>query len=92
MEGRNRTLCTRTQKKGAVIPWETDPYLPVSVQESPVEVCVSGGLLLGSSTECRVCACSLLKEVTIVFITSNIVWLQVNIRAVVHVIRLTSFL
>ena len=36
---------SRTQEKGAVTPQETDPDLPVSVQESPVEACVSGGLL-----------------------------------------------
>ena len=41
-------VCTRTQEKGAVTPQETDPDLPVSVQESPVEACgVSGGLLQG---------------------------------------------
>ena len=31
---------------------ETDPDLPVSVQESPAEVCVGGGLLKGRGTEC----------------------------------------
>ena len=36
---------TRSQEKGAVTPDETDPDLPVSVQESPVEVRVGGGLL-----------------------------------------------
>ena len=36
---------TKTQEKGAVTPQETDPDLPVSVQESPVEMCVGGGLL-----------------------------------------------
>ena len=92
MEGINRTLCTRTQKKGAVTPWETDPYLPVSVQESPrghgfeVACCRIGG------SECSSSCMDLLKEVTIIFNTSNIVWPQVNSRAVVHVIRLTSFL
>ena len=39
--GTNRTLCTRTQEKGAD-PQETDPDLPVSVQESPMEVWVGG--------------------------------------------------
>ena len=29
-------VCTRTQEKGAVTPQETDPVLPVSVQESLV--------------------------------------------------------
>ena len=36
---------TWTQEKGAVTPQETDPVLPVSVQESPAEVWVGGGLL-----------------------------------------------
>ena len=40
-------VCSRTQEKGAVTPQETDPDLPVSVQESPVEAWVSGGLLQG---------------------------------------------
>ena len=35
---------TRTQEKGAVFPQETEPDLPVSVQESLVEVWVDGGL------------------------------------------------
>ena len=38
---------TRTQEKGAVTPQETEPDLPVSVQESPVEVWVDSGLLRG---------------------------------------------
>ena len=38
---------TRTQEKGAVTPQETNPELPVSVQESPVEAWVSSGLLQG---------------------------------------------
>ena len=38
---------TRTQEKGAVTPQETDPDLPMSVQESLAEVWVSGGLLQG---------------------------------------------
>ena len=38
---------TRTKEKGAVTPQETDPDLPMSVQESPVEVWVSGGLPQG---------------------------------------------
>ena len=37
--------CTRTQEKEAVTPQETDPDLPVSVQESPAEVWVGSGLL-----------------------------------------------
>ena len=38
---------TKTQEKGAVTPQETDPGLPVSVQESLVEVWIGGGLLQG---------------------------------------------
>ena len=38
-------VCTRIQEKGAVTPQETDPNLPVSVQESLVEAWVGGGLL-----------------------------------------------
>ena len=47
LEGTNKTLCTRTQEKGAVTPQETDPDLPVSVQDSPVEAWVNSGLLKG---------------------------------------------
>ena len=47
LEGTNRTLCTRTQEKGAVTPQETDPDLPGSVQESLAEVWNVGGLLQG---------------------------------------------
>ena len=47
LEGTNKTLCTRTQEKGAATPQDTDPDLPVSVQESPLEAWVGGGLLQG---------------------------------------------
>ena len=40
-------VCTRTQEKEAVTPQETDPELPMSVQESLTEVWVGGGLLQG---------------------------------------------
>ena len=40
-------VCTRNQEKGAATPQETDPGLPVSVQESPVETWVGNGLLQG---------------------------------------------
>ena len=40
-------VCTRTQEKGAVTPQETDSDLPGSVQESPAEAWVGGGLLQG---------------------------------------------
>ena len=42
---RQNPVCTRTQEKGAVSPQNTDPDLPVSVQESPAEAYVDGGLL-----------------------------------------------
>ena len=42
---KKKILCTRTQEKEAVTPQETDPDLPVSVQESPAEVWVESGLL-----------------------------------------------
>ena len=60
-------------------PQETDPDLPVSVQElqqrrgSVVASCRVGG------TECS-STCYFLKEVAIIFITSTIVWPQVNSR------------
>ena len=70
---------TRTQEKGAVTPKETDPKLPVSVQESLAEVWVGGSLLLGQGAMCAaVSAQDLLKEVAIIFITSTIVWSQVK--------------
>ena len=47
LEQKQNLVCTRTQEKGAVTPKETDPDLPVSVQESLVEAWVSGGLLQG---------------------------------------------
>ena len=49
LEGTNRNVCTRTQKKRAVTPQETYPDLPVSVQESLAEAqwWVSGGLPQG---------------------------------------------
>ena len=37
-------VCTRTQEKGAVTPKESEPNLPVIVQESLVEVWVDSGL------------------------------------------------
>ena len=40
-------MCTGSQEKGAVSPQETEPDLPVSIQESVVEAWIDGGLLLG---------------------------------------------
>ena len=48
LEGTNQNLVhTRAQEKGAVTPQETDPDLPVNVQESLPEVWVNDGLLQG---------------------------------------------
>ena len=52
-------------------PRETDPDLSGSVQESPAEVWVGGSLLVGAlSVAAHVW--DLLKEVTIIFITSTL--------------------
>ena len=60
-------------------PQETDPDLPVSVQESLVEACVGSGLLQGwGALSAAVTAWDLSKEVAIIFITSTIVWPQVK--------------
>ena len=40
-------VCTRTWEKAAMTPQETEPDLPMSVQESPVEAWDGGGLLQG---------------------------------------------
>ena len=62
-------------------PQETDPDLPVSVQDSLAEAWVGGGLLQGwGHLSVAVHAWDLLKDVTIIFITSTIVWSQVNSR------------
>ena len=74
MKGTNRNLCTRTQDKGALTVQEIDPDLSVSVQESPAEAWFSGGLLQGvGALSVAVHAWDLLKEVTIIFITSPMV-------------------
>ena len=69
-------VCTRTQDKGAVTPQETDPDLPMSVQESLVEAracCRAGG------TERSNPCLDLSKEVQLImFINSTTVWPQVK--------------
>ena len=50
-EYKQNLVCIRTQEKGAVTPRETDPDLPGSVQESLVEVWVSGGCCRAGGTE-----------------------------------------
>ena len=44
---KQKLVCTRIQEKEAVSPQETEPDLPVSVQESLAEVWVNSGLLQG---------------------------------------------
>ena len=44
---RQNLMCTRTHKKEAVSPQETEPNLPETVQESPTEAQVNSGLLRG---------------------------------------------
>ena len=62
-------------------PQETEPDLPVSVQDSLAEAWVGGGLLQGwGHLSVAVHAWDLLKDVTIIFITSTIVCPQVNNR------------
>ena len=49
MEGIRKNLVhTRTQEKGAVTPQEIEPDLPVSVQESLVEVWIDKRHAMGS--------------------------------------------
>ena len=45
-------VCTRTQEKGEVIPQETNPDLPVSVQESLAEAQIGSGWCRVGGTEC----------------------------------------
>ena len=73
-------VCIRTQEKRAVTPRETDPELPVTVQESLMEAWVSmGGTAAGwGALNAAVCVWNLLKEVAIIFITSTIVWPQIK--------------
>ena len=71
-------MCTRTQENGAVTPQETDPDLPVSVQESPAEAWVTVACCRAGATECGSACMDLLKEVTVIFITSTIAWPQVR--------------
>ena len=70
---RQNLVCIRTQEKGAVIPQETDPDLPGSVQESKVEVWVDRDLMKGQEHWIRQWVHNLLKEVAIIFITPTIV-------------------
>ena len=44
---KQKIVCTKTKEKGAVTPQETEPDLPLSVQESLVEAWVNGSLMQG---------------------------------------------
>ena len=48
---RQNLVPTKTHGKGAVTPEETEPDLPVNVQESPVEIWVYSGLMIYRGTE-----------------------------------------
>ena len=62
-------MLTRTQEKGAVTPQETDPDLPVTVQESLAKAWVGSGPVQGQGQLSAVMhAQDLLEEVTIIFI------------------------
>ena len=69
---------TRTQEKGAVTPQETDPDLPVRVQESPMEMGQRWPAAGLGALSVAMYAWDLLKEVNIFLITSTIVWPQVK--------------
>ena len=69
---------TRTQAIGAVTPQETDPDLPMSVQDSPAEAWVGVACCRVGGTVCGMCAWDLLKEVAIIFIMTTIVWPEVK--------------
>ena len=56
---------TRTQEKGAANTQETDPDLPVSVQESLAEAWVGGGAAGLGALSVIVSAWDLLKEVAL---------------------------
>ena len=69
---------TKTQEKGSVTPQETDSDMTVSVQESGGDVgrrWPAAGLGALSVT---VPVWDILKEVSIIFITSTILWPQVK--------------
>ena len=78
MEGTNRTLCTRTLEEGAVTPQgltQTGPCAPGISGRGVGQWCHAAGLgILSAGVHAR----DLLKEVTIIFISSTIVWLLVK--------------
>ena len=81
LEGHKQILvCTRTQEKGAVTPQEIESDLPVTVQESPGRCGSAAACCRVGALSVAVHARDLWKEVTIIFISSTIVWPQVNNR------------
>ena len=79
--GKTIALTIRTfvyKEKEPVIPQETNPALPVIVQESQAEAWVRRGMGPQWPAAGLGCALDLLKEVTIIFITFTIVWPQVK--------------
>jgi len=71
-------VCTRTQEKGAVTPQETEPDLPMSVRSLWWRHGLAGACCRVGALSAAVHAWDFLKEVTIIFITSTIVWPQVK--------------
>ena len=64
-------------------PQETEPDLPGTVQESPAEVWVDGGLLQSRGTDYSspgMLVFVLMKEVAIATITPTIVWCQAKLQ------------
>ena len=81
LEGTREPCVHQDQGEGAATPQEPTLDVPASVQESPVEVWAGGGLLQGLGAPTVVVrAWDLLREVTVTFITSTMVWPQVNNR------------
>ena len=72
-EHKQNLVHTRTQKKGAVTPQETDPDLPMSVQESLADAWVSSGLLQGWGHQISSACMKPFEGGPTVFITSTIV-------------------
>ena len=71
-------VCPRTQEKGAVTPQETNPDMPVSPGVSRGGVGRQWPASWLETLSAATHAPDLLKEVTIVFMTSTIVWPQVK--------------
>ena len=71
-------MYTRTQEKGAVTPQETDPDVPVIVQESGGGVGLKLPAAGSGALSVVVHAWDLLKQVAIIFIISIMVWSQIK--------------